>query len=97
MLLRDIIEAHSEVKINITVLRYFADSLISRIVFPMATTKISESMKKLNFSFSIETLYKYLSYLSDDYMIRTVKFYSESQKIRARNYKKFFTTLFLNH
>ncbi|MCK5154396.1 MAG: ATP-binding protein [Spirochaetales bacterium] len=88
MLLRDIIEAHPEAKINISVLRYFADSLISRIACPMTTTKISESMKKINFSFSIETLYKYLSYLSDAFMIRTVEFYSESQKIRARNYKK---------
>jgi len=88
MLLRDIIEAHPEAKINITVLRYFADSLITRIACPMTTTKISESMKKLKFNFSIETLYKYLAYLSDAYMFRTVEFYSESQRVRARNYKK---------
>lgn len=88
MLLRDIIEAHPKAKINITVLRYFADSLITKIACPMTTTKISEAMKKLGFNFNIETLYKYLTYLSDAYMIRTVEFYSESPRVRARNYKK---------
>ncbi|MDA3940654.1 MAG: DUF4143 domain-containing protein, partial [Spirochaetia bacterium] len=88
MLLRDIIESHPESKINATVLRYFSDSLISQTACPMTTTKISESMKKLNFNFNIESLYKYLAYLSDAYMIRTVEFYSESQRVRARNYKK---------
>ena len=88
MLLRDIIEAHSNENINISVLRYFADALVTRVGCPMTTSKIATNMKNLGLAFSHETLYKYLSYLADAYMIDTVEIFSESEKVRARNYKK---------
>lgn len=90
MLLRDIIESHSEANININVLRYFADALISRIGCPMTTGKLASSMKILGFTFSTESLYKYLNYLLDAFMIYNVEFYSESERVRSRNYKKIY-------
>ena len=90
MLLRDIIEAHHRENINITVLRYFADALIARIACPMTTARLAQNMKSAGFSFSQETLYRYLSYLSDAYMIDSVEIYAESERIRARNYKKIY-------
>lgn len=88
MLLRDIIEAHEKENINIAVLRYFADALITRIGCPMTVTKLAVNMKNAGLSFSMETLYKYLSYLSDAFMIDTVEICSESERVRARNYRK---------
>ncbi|MCK5344293.1 MAG: ATP-binding protein, partial [Candidatus Heimdallarchaeota archaeon] len=90
MLLRDIIEANEKSNINISVLRYFSDALVTRIGCPMTVTRIAENMKSYGFPFSMETLYRYLSHLSDAYMIDSVEFYSESEKVRARNYKKIY-------
>ncbi len=88
MLLRNIMEVHAKEHINISVLRYFADALVTRIGCPMTTTKLAKDMKTNGFNFSMETLYRYLSYLSDAYMINTVEIFSESERVRARNYKK---------
>jgi uncharacterized protein len=90
MILRDIAEAHNEDNINLTLLRAFADSLISRIACPMTVNKIAGNLKDAGFSFSNETLYKYLSYLSDAFMIYAVEIYSRSEKIRLRNYRKIY-------
>lgn len=90
MILRDIAEAHNEDNINLTLLRTFADSLISRTGCPMTVNKIAGNLKEAGFSFSNETLYKYLSYLSDAFMIYAVEIYSRSEKIRLRNYRKIY-------
>lgn len=90
MILRDIAEAHNEDNINLTLLRSFADSLISRTACPMTVNKIAGNLKDAGFSFSNETLYKYLSYLSDAFMIYAVEIYSRSEKIRLRNYRKIY-------
>ena len=88
MLLRDIIEAHSDKDINIVILRYFTDSLLSRISCPMSISKLVIHMKEEGFRFAKSTLYDYLRFLSDAYMVQTVDFYSKSERIRARNYRK---------
>jgi len=90
MILRDIAEAHNEDNINLNLLRSFADSLISRIACPMTVNKIAGNLKEAGYSFSNETLYKYLSYLSDAFMIYAVDIYSRSEKIRLRNYRKIY-------
>jgi uncharacterized protein len=88
MLLRDIIEAHGDEYINIAALRYFTDALISRTACPMTTSKIANQMKTEGFKFSKNSLYDYLYFLADAYMIQTVDFYSKSERVKARNYKK---------
>jgi len=88
MLLRDIIEAHSNKAINTVVLRYFTDSLVSRISCPMSVSKLVVHMKEQGFRLAKSSLYDYLSFLSEAYMIQTVDFYSKSERVRARNYRK---------
>ena len=88
MLLRDIVEAHSDEYINISALRYFTDSLISRISCPMTISKLVANMKNAGLKFSKNSIYNYLQFLSDAYMIHTVEFYSKSEKVRCRNYRK---------
>mgnify|MGYP001767429488 CR=1 FL=1 len=90
MLFRDIIESHSEENINASLLRFFADSLAARTACPMTVSKLSENTSGAGFSFGKDTLYKFLAYLSDAYLIYPVEIYSMSEKVRARNYKKIY-------
>lgn len=88
MLLRDIIEANSDEYINISTLRYFSDSLISKLSCPMTISKLAHHMKSEGFRFSKHSLYDFLGYFKDAFMIYTVDFYSKSERVKARNYKK---------
>jgi len=88
MLLRDVIEANNEEKIDAVLLRSFCDTLISRVGCPMTVNKISTNLKNSGFRFNSEKIYRYLKFVSDAYMMHTVEFFSESEKIRSKNYKK---------
>jgi uncharacterized protein len=90
MILRDIIESHPEDNINVQLLRFFADSLVARTACPMTVNKLSENIQNAGLSFGKDTLYKFLAYLSDAYMIFPVEIYSVSEKVRSRNYKKIY-------
>ncbi|MGA1825096.1 MAG: ATP-binding protein [bacterium] len=91
MLLRDVIEAHRKDKINFDAFSFFTQSLISRTSCPLSITKISQHMKEIGFRFSVETIYKYLRYLKEAFIIYTIPIYTQSEKVRNRNYKKVYT------
>ena len=91
MLLRNIIEAHPKDNINITTFTDFYQALISRIACPMTVNKIAGTMKARGLRFSNETLYRYLSYLKEAFILYTVEFYSPSERIRAANYRKVYS------
>jgi predicted AAA+ superfamily ATPase len=88
MVLRDIIEAHTKDNINITSFSHFSQALLSRISCPMTVRKIMTNMEHMGLSFSPETLYRYLRYLEEAFMIYTIPIHSKSEKIRNRNYRK---------
>lgn len=88
MILRDIVEAHPNDTMNITTFTLFARSLLSRIACPMTIRKIAANLHEAGIRFSIETLYKYLSYLEESFMVFTVPYFSPSENIRNRNYRK---------
>ncbi len=88
MLLRDIIEAHPGDSINITVFTHFAQALMARIGCPMTVRSMIESMRAAGLRFSAETIYKYLHYLEEAFMVFTAPIYSPSEKVRNRNYSK---------
>ena len=88
MVLRDIIEAHPKDNINITSFTHFSQALLSRISYPMTVRKIMTNMEHAGLSFSPETLYRYLLYLEEAFMLYTIPIHSESEKIRNRNYRK---------
>lgn len=88
MILRDIIEAHPKDNINIVSFTHFAQALISRISCPMTIRSITKNLADMSLKFSAETLYKYLRYLEEAFILFTVPIYSRSEKIRARNYQK---------
>ena len=91
MLIKDISEAHKdEDRINIVQLEMFAIFLISRIGCPMTVRKIISSMREANYPIAPDKAQKYLKYLEEAFMIFTVAFYSLSEKIRNRNYRKIY-------
>lgn len=91
MLLKDIIEAHPATRINVLSLTKFAAGLISRNACPMTITNIIKELKDYGVGVSEETIYKYLHYLEEAFMVYTVCFHSKSQKIIDRNYKKIYS------
>jgi len=88
MVLRDIIEAYPKDNINITTFSYFSQALLSRISCPMTVRKIMSNLEHAGLTFAPETLYRYLRYLEDAFMLYTIPIYSKSEKIRNRNYRK---------
>lgn len=88
MILRDIIEAHPKDNINIVTFNCFADHMITRTSCPATISKIAAEMELQGHRFSADTLYRYLKYLQEAFIIYTVSFFSKSQKIIDRNYKK---------
>ena len=90
MILRDIIEAHPKDNINISALTSFAQALISRTSCPMTVRKIIINMENTGLKFSAETLYKYLRYFEEAFILFTAPIYSKSEKIITRNYQKIY-------
>ena len=88
MVLRDIIEAHPSDHINIVAFSRFSNALLSRVSCPVTVNRIITNLRLGGIKFSSETLYRYLHYLQEAYMLFTVEFFSKSEKIRSQNYKK---------
>lgn len=90
MILKDILDAHGEDRINLPVLNHFARTLVSRIGLPMTIRGIMADMAALDLKVTNETLYRLLLYFEDAFMIRTVPVYSQSAHSQNRAYRKVF-------
>lgn len=88
MVLRDVIEAHPEAKINILAFNSLVDELISRVGCPMSIKSILQAMAERGIHCSSNSLYLYLDYMREAFMLETAEFYSPSTRVRNRNYRK---------
>jgi predicted AAA+ superfamily ATPase len=88
MILRDIIEAHPRANIPITVFAHFVQALVARTACPFTVRSIVGGMRQAGLSFTAETIYGYLRFLEEAFMIFTVPIFSASEKVRQRNYHK---------
>lgn len=88
MVLRDIVEAHPRDNINITAFSKFSQALLARTSCPMTVNRIIVNLRQEGVRFSAETLYRYLHYLQEAYMLFSVEFFSPSEKVRSQNYRK---------
>jgi uncharacterized protein len=88
MVLRDVIEAHPEANINISAFNSLVLELISRVGCPMSIKKILDTMIVRGIHCSSNSLYLYLDYMREAFMLETVEFYSPSERVRHRNYRK---------
>jgi len=88
MLLRDVVEAHPHENIRFSTLSYFAQALASRVACPMTVRGIGVGMTEAGLQVSGETLYRYLQHLEEAFMLVAVPFYSKSERVRNRHYRK---------
>ena len=89
MLIKDISEAHrDEEHVDIIQLEMFALFLVSRIACPMTVRKIITNMRGASYPIAPDKAHRYLKYLEEAFVLFTVSFYSKSEKVRNRNYRK---------
>lgn len=88
MLIKDIIEAHPQDRINIEVFERFAVMLVNRNACPMTVRPLVSELKNLGYQTSPDSIYRYLAYLKEAFMIYTVPFFTKSSKKIDLNYKK---------
>jgi predicted AAA+ superfamily ATPase len=80
-ILKDIIERHKVQ--NIALLRYLTKTLIVNVAAPFSVNKFHNDIKSQGFNVGRETLYNYIDFLEDAFLLFKVKAYSES--IRAQH------------
>lgn len=76
VVMRDIIERHNIN--NIALIRYLINSLIKNFSSPYSIHKFYQDIKSQGYQVGKETLYNYLQYIEDAYLLFTVPVYSES-------------------
>jgi predicted AAA+ superfamily ATPase len=88
MVLRDIIEAHPHDNIPVAVFSHFAQALVARTACPFTVRSMVGGMREAGLSFTAETIYSYLRFLEEAFMVFAVPIFSPSEKVRQRNYHK---------
>jgi predicted AAA+ superfamily ATPase len=88
MVLRDVIEAHPESNISIAVFSGFTQALLARTACPFTVRGIAGGLREAGLSFTAETVYGYLRFLEEAFMVFAVPIFSASVKVRNRNYQK---------
>lgn len=89
-MLRDIIEAHPDANINILAFNLFVSELLSRVGCPVAVKRIMGRISERGIGCGINSLYQYLEFMREAFMLETVEFFSPSAKVRNRNYRKLY-------
>lgn len=90
MVLRDVIEAHPHASISIDVFSRFAQALLSRTACPFTVRGIASGLREAGLGFTAETIYAYLRFLEEAFMVFAVPIFSSSEKVRNRNYQKLY-------
>lgn len=71
-------------------LKYLVKFLVSNSGNLISINKLYNDIKSLGLSFAKNTLYDYISYLEDAYIIFSVKFFTKNIREQQRNPSKFF-------
>lgn len=85
---RDIVERH-EVK-NLTLLKHLIRHLLHGVGCPFTINKFYNDKKSQGFHVAKDTLYDYLSYLEDAYLVFPISLHSTSERQRQVNPKKIY-------
>jgi len=88
VVMRDIVERY---KIsNISFIKYFIKTLMRNVGSPFSLHKFFNDAKSQGFSLAKSTVYEYLTYLEDAYLLFTVPLFSESLRKVQTNPKKIY-------
>lgn len=88
VILKDVIERHDIS--NTAVIRYMVKTLIKNVGSRFSVNKFYNELKSQGFSVGKDTIYDYLDYLNDVYLIFPVALYAESIKKVQTNPKKIY-------
>lgn len=88
VILRDIIDRHKVT--NIPLLKYLTKTLLKNAATVFSVNKFHNDIKSQGYKTSKETLYLYISYLEDAFLIFTVPFYTESEREKQTKPKKIY-------
>ncbi|MCH9626326.1 MAG: hypothetical protein S4CHLAM123_15220 [Chlamydiales bacterium] len=86
VIFRDVIERHQIS--NITLLKYFISFLLKNISAPFSINKFYNDIKSQGYKVAKDTLYSYLTYLEDAFLIFTVPIFTESLRHMQTTPKK---------
>ena len=88
MIYRDIIEKY-DVK-NSASLRYFIKKSLANVSNTISVNKLFNELKSLGVKISKDTIYDYINYVQDCYLLYLVNIYSESINVQQTNEKKLY-------
>lgn len=88
VIFRDIVERHQIT--NVTLLKYFIQFLLKNVSAPFSIHKFYNDIKSQGHKAAKDTLYSYLSYLEDAFLIFTVPIFSESMRRTQTALKKIY-------
>ena len=88
VILRDIIERHHIT--NIALLRYLTNTLIKNFAALFSSNKFYNDIKSQGYQVAKDTIYNYISYLEDAYLIATVPLWTESLRRSQTTSKKIY-------
>ncbi|MBI5448435.1 MAG: ATP-binding protein [Gammaproteobacteria bacterium] len=88
VIFRDIIERYGIT--NIALIKYMIKSLLMNVGTSFSVNKFFNDLKSQGFSVSKMTIYDYLSYIEDAYLVFTVPLYSESIRKTNSNPRKIY-------
>ena len=88
VIFRDVIERHQIS--NIVLMKYFINFLLKNISTPFSINKFYNDIKSQGYKVAKDTLYSYLNYLEDAFLIFTVPIFSESLRHMQTTPKKIY-------
>ncbi len=93
MLFRDMIE-HYQIKASPTVVRYFLKRVLSNVTKPTSVNNIYNELKSQGLKVSKDSLYLWLTYACNIFLLRRVPRYSQSLVKQSMTPAKYYTTDF---
>lgn len=88
VILRDIVERHNVT--NITLLRYLIKSLLKNFAAPFSAHKFYQDTKSQGYKIAKDTIYNYINYIEDAYLIFTVPIFHESLRQQQTTPRKIY-------
>lgn len=89
VVMRDIVERYNVT--NVTLIRYMIQSLLKSISSPFSVNKFYNDLKSQGIATSKNTIYEYLQYIEDAYLIFTVPIFTDSIRKQQVNPKKIYS------
>jgi uncharacterized protein len=88
VILRDIVERHNVS--NIVLLKYLTTTLLKNAATSFSVNKFCNDIKSQGYKISKATIYAYMAYIEDAFLVFTIPFYSESERVKQNRPRKIY-------